>query len=86
MNEAVIYMNRVDSEEARELLRQNAENDLSNTDIAICPRGIPKARAPPDRVFEQYKDVLSQASPPRRLATRPKNEKASGHPVRYGYP
>ncbi|MGV2788496.1 HEAT repeat domain-containing protein, partial [Clostridium perfringens] len=28
MNEAVIYMNRVDSEEARELLRQNAENDL----------------------------------------------------------
>ena len=45
MNEAVIYMNRVDSEEARELLRQNAENDLEQYrhSVLICPRGIPKA-------------------------------------------
>ncbi|MCT1398958.1 HEAT repeat domain-containing protein [Paenibacillus sp. p3-SID867] len=64
MNEAVIYMNRVDSEEARELLRQNAENDLEQYrhSSSYVREVFQKAARvlPPDRVFEQYKDVLLQ--------------------------
>lgn len=64
MNEAVIYMNRVDSEEARELLRQNAENDLEQYrhSSSYVREVFQKAARvlPPDRVYEEYKDVLLQ--------------------------
>lgn len=62
MREAVIYMNRLDSAEARELLRQNAENDMEHyrNNSSYVGEVFEKAARvlPPDRVYEQYKDIL----------------------------
>lgn len=79
MNEAVIYMNRVDSEEARELLRQNAENDLEQYrhSSSYVREVFQKAARvlPPDRVFEQYKDVLLQGFASSSLGNAAKERK-----------
>ncbi|RAR41138.1 HEAT repeat domain-containing protein [Paenibacillus sp. MDMC362] len=79
MNEAVIYMNRVDSEEARELLRQNAENDLEQYrhSSSYVREVFQKAARvlPPDRVYEQYKDVLLQGFASSSLGNAAKERK-----------
>lgn len=79
MNEAVIYMNRVDSEEARELLRQNAENDLEQYrhSSSYVREVFQKAARmlPPDRVYEQYKDVLMEGFASSSLGNAAKERK-----------
>lgn len=64
MNEAVIYMGRIDTEEARELLRDNAERDLEyfkHTDSYLT-KVFRKAHhvLSPERLYEQYESVLVQ--------------------------
>ncbi|WP_411551666.1 HEAT repeat domain-containing protein [Paenibacillus lautus] len=79
MNEAVIYMNRMDSGEARELLRQNAENDIEQYrhSGSYVREVFQKATRvlPPERVYEQYKDVLLQGFASSPLSNAAKERK-----------
>ena len=79
MREAVIYMNRVDSDEARELLRQNAENDIEHyrNNSSYVGEVFQKAARvlPPDRVYKQYKDIMVQGFASSPLSNAAKERK-----------
>ncbi|WP_054958477.1 HEAT repeat domain-containing protein [Paenibacillus dakarensis] len=62
MNEAVSYMRRVDSSEARELLRHNAEQDMEHFkhSSSFVQEVFQKAVQvlPPEQIYEQYQGIL----------------------------
>lgn len=64
VNQAVIYMGRIDTEEARELLRDNAEQDLKHFkhSDSYVNKVFSKAHRvlSPERLYEQYEEVLVQ--------------------------
>lgn len=75
VNVAVIYMSRLETEEARELLRRNAEHDLEhfkNSSVYVT-EVFKKAYTflSPERVYELYVDILIkgyEASPLSKIA------------------